>query len=46
MSYYRSDDMEYYKIFMPKESAWETMNALGIYNNDIGKHNLIHVVKN
>jgi hypothetical protein len=30
MSFYRSDDMEYFKIFISKESAWETMNALGI----------------
>lgn len=29
MSFYRSDQMECYRLVMPRESAWETINTLG-----------------
>lgn len=29
MSFYRSDSINYYKLVLPRESAWEIMNSLG-----------------
>lgn len=30
MSFYRSDDMEFFRLIMPRESAWDTINLLGM----------------
>ena len=32
MNIFRSIDMGYYHIVIPRESAWDTMNALGEIN--------------
>lgn len=37
MSLFRSEDMEYCRIVLPRESAWETLNELG-------KNDCIHQV--
>lgn len=29
MSFFRSDTINYYKLVLPRESAWEIMNRLG-----------------
>jgi hypothetical protein len=29
MSFYRSDSVSHYDIFIPRESAWDIMNKLG-----------------
>jgi hypothetical protein len=34
MSFYRSDSVGHYDIFIPRESAWDIMNKLGIDISD------------
>ena len=31
MSFYRSDDVSYFRLVIPRESAWDIMNRLGIF---------------
>ena len=32
MSIFRSQEMEFYNLIVPRESAWDVMNALGYYD--------------
>jgi len=32
MTFYRSDPINYYKLVLPRESAWEIMNKLGNFH--------------
>lgn len=31
MSFYRSDDVSFFKLVLPRENAWDIMNKLGTY---------------
>lgn len=32
MSLFRSQEMEFYNLIVPRESAWDVMNALGYFD--------------
>lgn len=40
MSFYRSDTVNHYKLILPRESAWDIMNKLGIFSFIQVKSNL------